>query len=140
MGFFSKLSSRNKAVELIAKGYAYAISAIHTYEEFGSYNFLEIAMWVTKTAIVKPAVDEGIINNPQYPIYVQQNGKVVKIYFQDILDRTWNRLMVLLEELKEDDEEEYYRVTEIASMGKAYYEVQRNLPPIIRSAFPDLVW
>ena len=140
MGFFSKLSSRNKAVALISKGYAYAMSAIHTYEEFGSYEFLEIAMWVTKTAIVKPAVEENIINNSQYPIYVQQNGKVVKIYFQDILDRTWNRLMVLLEELKEDDADEYSRVTEIASMGRAFFEVQRNLPPMIRTAFPELVW
>ena len=27
-----------------------------------------------------------------------------------------------------NDEDEYYRATEVAAMGNAYYEVQRNLP------------
>ena len=140
MGFFSKLKSRNKAVGQIADGYGYAMASIHAYEEIGSYEFLEYAMWITKTTIVKPAVEENIINNPQYPIYVQQNGAVVKIAFDDILDRTWNKLMVLMEELRDFNEDEYHRVEDIASMGRTYYEVQRNLPPQIRQAFPDLVW
>ncbi len=127
MGFFSRASSRIKALNTIALGYQNAIIFLDKYDELRDESMLEVAAWFIYAGITKPIRAENL--NAHHTTNVMVNGHLVQMEMSELFFKSYGRLKGYYDELPES---ETRLLEEIANGGPAFSEVDSIVPANIK--------
>jgi hypothetical protein len=130
VGFFSRTSSRVKALNQIALGYQNAIIFLDKYDETGDESMLEIAAWYIYAGITVPIRAENL--GPQHETNVMVDGQLVKMQMSELFYNSYGRLENLYNHLPQS---EVSLLKDIANGGESFKEIDAVIPDNIKIHF-----
>ena len=129
MGLFSNLK-KGIVLANIADAHNAAFRCFDTYEHILDINCLKTAAWFIKAGVIDLSDKHGF--RMEQPITVQKIGVLTKSTIGFVLARCMKTLSLYMSEL-DDNEKEY--IQEIIDGGKAFREVEYEIPYEIRKKY-----
>ena len=130
MGFFSRASSRVKALNQIALGYQNAIIFLDKYDETGDESMLEVAAWYIYAGITVPIRSENL--GPQHVTNVMVNGQLVQMQMSELFYNSYGRLKSLYDQLSQSEVD---ILEDIANGGPSFRDLDKAIPENIKKHF-----
>ena len=131
MGLFGNLFKGGKELNEAANAVSNAVVLLDQYERDPDFvNFLCVAAWITQVGFL----DRVDANKwyPNYTIFAQINGQMLRMTIAEATQRTMGRIMIKASQLSQREQN---IINEIFEKGAAFYELQNSLPQQVIDMF-----